>query len=423
MTVRQPEFIPADRVLTLTDCINLALKNQSSIQLALAQIETQSGAVTQARAGAWPTASASASQQIAGGNGAGGNTQITFSGTQLIYDFGRTPAVIKQTEQQRASDVQNLYGTAADVVLNVKQAYYTLLQDQHLVDVFAGSLKQQQAHVDEAKAREEAGVAAHTVVLTAQAAAASAQFDLVTAQNNANQARVNLNTAMGVNLRSPIRITESTEPEAPVPEEELAVQLALTNRPEYQRDTDQILAAQSGVKVASTGNLPAVTTSASYTPNLGRTSTFGQQQAWALQLSLQWTFLDFGATRGAVQQARGQVDTARENLYTDAQTITGQVVQARLNIISAEAQLASAQAEVAAAQANLDAAVGSYTAGVGIFLSVIDAQAALLKAQVDEYSARYGLSIARATFEHAVGTVRPTIPMGKEGAAYGSVLK
>lgn len=403
--IRQPEYVPPGKVLTLSDCINLALKNQSSIRLAEAQIQSETGAVKEARSGLLPTTSISTSTEVAGSIG-NSKAPITFSGNQLVYNFGRSPALLSQAEQQRSAGLSNLTGIAADVVLSVKQAYYTLLQDIHLVDVFTGNLKSQEAHVAEAQAREEAGVAPHTDVLTAQALAASAQFDLVTAQNTADQARINLNSAMGIDIRSPVQIAEGLEPEAPVPTTDQAVNLAIERRPEIRRDSDQILAAEANVKAALTGNLPDISATANYTPNpIG--NGFGQQQSWALFLGLQWTPFDSGFTTGAIEVAKAQVLTAQETLYADRQSISAEVLQARLNVIAAQAQSVSAMAEVASAQANLDAAVGSYSAGIGIFLAIVDAQAVLLKAQVDEYSARYGLSIARAQLQHATGGATP----------------
>jgi len=399
--VRQAVYFPPGRVLTLAECINLALANQASIRLAQAQIQAQTGVVRQAQSTLLPTASMTTSTQLAGSSGRGG-TQIVFSGNQLVYDFGHTRQLLTQAQQQRAADLQNLTGTDADVVLAVKQAYYTLLEDIHLVDVFTQDLTQQQAHVAETEAQEAVGVIPHTNVLTAQAAAASARFNLITAQNTASLARAALNAAMGIDQRSQIAVAEATETPFPVPSEDQAVALAYQRRPEIRRDTDLVRAAQAAVKAAETGNLPALVTSANYSPNPGTTG-FGQTSSWALLLNLQWNFLNFGATSGAIQQAKVQVTTAEENLFADRQTIANDVVQARLNTLASEAQLVSATAEVASAQANLEAAVGSYQAGVGIFLAVIDAQAALLKAQVDEYTARYGLSIARAALLHATG--------------------
>lgn len=406
--IREPQLIPATPALSLADCINLALKNQPSIRTAQAQAYGQAGAVLQSQAGLLPGISASASTEVAGDQ-PGGPVQITFSGNQLIYDFGGTAAKVAGARHTESSDILNESAVAANVVLSVKQAYYTFLEDTHLVDVYKENLADQQAHVAETQAQEAAGTAPHTNVLTAQAAASSAQFDLVTAQNTANIARINLNSAMGVDIRSPIQIAETSEPETPVPTQDDAVNLALTRRPEIRRDVQQVLAARAGVKASSVGDLPTVSGSADYSPN-SRTNAFGQSQSSTqtqVLLNLQWSPIDFGATRGAIQQARAQVLTAEETLYSDKETVATQTAQALLNVTAGEAQLASANAEVASAQQNLDAAVGSYQAGIGIFLSVIDAQAALLKAEVDEYTARYGLSIARAQLQQATGEVTP----------------
>ena len=405
VTVRQPPLIPPDTVLTLAQCIDLALANQSSIRLAQAQIQAQSGAVRQANAALLPQPSLTASTQLAGNSGNGG-TQYTLSANQLVFNFGRSQQLLAQAALLRTGTRYNLAASNSDTIFAVKQDYYTLLEDSHLVDVFQQALTQQQAHVAETRAQEAAGTVPHATVLTAEAAAASAQFDLITAQNNAVLARVTLANQMGIDVRGTFCVAETEEPALPLPNENDADALALARRPELRRDAADVRAAQAGVKAAATGNLPAIVASANYSPNPGATG-FGQSQSWALVLNLQWNFFDFGATAGAVQTARAQVTTAQENLYTDRETISTQVEQARQNIIAAQAQQASAKAEVASAQANLQAALGSYRAGVGIFLNVIDAQAALLKAQVDEYTANYGLSIARAALQHALGEAVP----------------
>jgi len=400
--VRQPQSVTAGKVLTLADCIDLALKNQASIRQAMAQVEVQAGAVSQARSKLLPGTSVSGSTDLAGSANQNSGTTVTAGASQLIFDFSRTPSQIREAERARLAATETLKGTSANVILSVKQAYYTLLQDIHLVDVFTENLKDQQGHVAQAQARKDAGMAPLTDVLTAQTAEASARLDLVTAKNNADQARVNLNAAMGINVLSPIQIAEGTEPETPPLPEDQAVQVAFSKRPEIRADAYQIMASQAAVKVASTGNLPALTTSAERSHSTV-SSASGQNDSWQWTLNLVWTPIDFGSTSGAVRSAKAQVVSAEETLYNDKQTIAGQVVQARLGVLAAEEQLREATAEVASAKATLDSVTGSYQAGVAIFLQVLDAQSAMLKAEVDEFSARYGLSIARATLEHAMG--------------------
>jgi outer membrane protein TolC len=211
---------------------------------------------------------------------------------------------------------------------------------------------------------------------------------------------------MGVDVRSAFHIKVMDEPAEPVPTEDQALSLAMERRPEMCRDVAQVVAARADVKAAATSNKPTITASANYTPNPGSRG-FVVQQTGSFLLGFQWNFLDFGATRGAVQQARSTVKTAEEDLYNDKQTIASELTQARENITAAQTKYDYALAEVASAQLNVESAVGSFQAGVGIFLNVIDAQALLLKAQVDQATARYELSIARAMLQHATGGAGP----------------
>ena len=403
--MRQPESIPAGKTLTLDDCIGLALKNEPSIRQAQAQVEGQTGAVEQSKSNLLPGTSVRTSTNLGDNNGKG--TSLTLGASQLIYDFGRSTSALTRSNRQLGANRENLTGAEADVILNVKQSYYTLLQTSHLVDVFFENLKAQEEHAAEAQARKEAGVAPQADVLKAQAAAASARVDLVTAQNNANQAQVNLNSAMGVDITSSTQIAEGSEPEAPVPSQADAVKLALERRPEVLSNALQVQASEAGVKVAKTDNMPAITTSVSQNQNISGSGVSGigngtsNSTTWMLNMT--WQPYDSGFTRGAVKQAQAQVTSSKETLYTTKQSVSSEVVKARLNLVAAKEQLTSAEAEVASAKENLAAATGRYEAGVGILLEVLDAQSALLKAQTDELSAKYGLSIARASLEHATG--------------------
>jgi len=405
VTVRQPEKISADKCLTAMECINLALRNQSTVRQAAAQVQLQIGAVGKSRSELLPGTSVSAQRSLATSGSNDGNNRASATATvnQLIYDFGRSSSLLIQAKEQRSSALFALIATRADVVLNVKQAYYGVLRTNRLVHVFEQNLKAQEEHVAEAQARLDAKVAPKADVLKAVAAAASARVDLVTARNNAEQARVDLNTAMGVDVTSLTQIQESAEPDCPVPELEVAVATAISNRPEVVQARDQVLASQAALKSAKTGNLPSLTTSMGAVQDLGTGFASPTTVSWLL--NLQWQPFDSGFTRGTVTQALAQVTSNEESLFAVIQNVSRDVVAARLNVIAAQESLISSYAEVASAQESVDSAVGRYGAGVGIFLEVTDAQSMLLKAQIDDAAAHYRLSTGRAQLEHAMGVI------------------
>jgi outer membrane protein TolC len=402
--IRQPESVPTGRTLTLDDCIKLALRNQSAIRQATAQVEIQKGQLMQAKSKLLPSTSVTTSTELAG-TGGGNGSSLDTSASQLIYDFGKTPAGVAQATHQESASQHALVQSTSDTILSVKTAYYSLLQDRHLVDVYAEQLKDQQGHLSQAQARKAVGTVPLADVLQAQAAVSSAQFDLVTARKTAELARVTLNTAMGINVQVPLTIAEITEPAPLSMDEDQLVKLALLQRPEVRQNMELVLANQALVTVARTTNLPSVDTSVARSETFGDYSGASGGTDWLWSVNLSWSPIDFGNTAGAIRSAKGGVITAEEALYNAKQNVTQDVVQARLSVIDAEAQMNSANDEVASAKENLSVATGQYDAGVGILLNVLDAQAALLKADVDQFTAQYGLSTARAQLTHAIGTI------------------
>jgi outer membrane protein len=399
--IRKAELLSPVKVLTVDDAIHLGLTNQPTVREAQAQFQISAGAVSVSGSALRPSVTVNASQALLGTQGRG---NLTNNGavSQLLYDFGRSRSALTSAEQTELSNYYALMAASADVVFSVKQAYYTLLEDNRLVEVFKENLKDQNAHVDQAQARLTVGVGPRADLLTAQASAASASVDLIHAQRTAELALVSLNAAMGVDVRSQTQIKDSAEPDAPVPLLNDAVMQAITNRPEVAQSVESVNAAVYSLKSAKTGNYPVLSGVANGQETLaGGSLTNG----WQLALNLQWTPFDFGRVGGQITEAQGQLLLTEEQLYATRQSVSQDATSARLNIIAAQAELVSSKAEVASATENLDVATGRYEAGIGIFIQVTDAQSLLLKAEVDEATAQYGLSIARAELEHAVGAV------------------
>ncbi len=397
--IRKPELVPANKVLTVDDCICLALQNQPTLREAQAQLEISAGAVSVSGSALRPSVNFDASEALAGSSG---RNSLTNNGSvsQLLYDFGKSRSLLTGTEQTQLSDYYSLMATSNSVANTVKQDYYALLKSNRLVEVYKENLKDQNDHVSQAQALLTAGTGPRADVLTAQANAASASVDLINAQNTTDQALVTLNAAMGVDIRSQTRIAEYAEPEILVPPLDDAVVQGIKNRPEVAESVEVVNSDISALKAANTGNDPAFFGVGSG-EQVVNGSTLGN--GWQLALNLQWTPFDFGQVSGQVAEAAGQLMLAEEELYATRQSVSQDVASARLNLIAAKAALSMSQAEVASAQENLDVATGRYEAGVGIFLQVTDAQASLLKAQVDETTAQYGLSTAIAQLEYAVG--------------------
>jgi outer membrane protein TolC len=398
--------ISTEQPVILKEAIKLALQYQPQLTQATAALSAAEGRLKQVESGRYPTIGVSAQYNKdgpatdAGGSNPGIYT-TSFSGRQLVYDFGRTPAEVSQARNQRESARQALEQTRQELINGVKQAYYILLQNQRLVEVQQLNLTDQQAHLDEAKARFDVGVAPRADVVRAETAVADAVLTLASAQNIAAISRVNLNLAIGLDPRTPIKVAETEEAAPSLKDPAAFVERAFNNRPEMKQARANLKAAQEALKVARTNNLPALSASASY--GWSGLDFPPDTLGWSYGAALSWPFFDVGLTKGLVQTAKANVTSAQASLVQTEQFVSSDVVQAYLNLQTAVEKVAAAKAGVVNAEESIRLATGRYQAGVAAYIEVIDAQTALVTAQTNQVNALYGLSTARAAFEKALG--------------------
>jgi outer membrane protein len=400
--------VPTDRPISLQEAIAVALREQPQMALADASVRAAAGRTRQSL----PTVSVGSQYTQTGparggGTGAVGSTFTTggyttnFSGRQLLYDFGRTPAEIAQARAQQSSARQGLAQTRQDIVEQVKQSYYQLLQNEQLVDVQKRNLADQQAHLDLTQALLDAGKAPRSDVVKAQTSVASAVLQVTTAQTDEAIARVNLNVAMGVDARTPTTVEETEAAPPALPEPAALVEQALASRPAVAQSRANVNAAEQAARAAQRGNRPALYASANYGLS-GATFPPGRE-SYSYGVSVQWSVFDAGLTRGRLEEARASLLSAQADLRQLEQQVTSEVTQAYLNVQSAEQMVTEAGAEVTNAVENVGLATGRYQAGVALYIEVTDAQTELLAARINEVNARYALSAARAALQRALG--------------------
>jgi len=402
--------VPTTRALSLKEAIAIALQNQPQVALSSAGVESAQGRTRQATSGLLPSLSISASANRSGpgggasqAGGAGSSTSYStdLSADQLLYDFGRTPAIVAQARSQEESARQGLNQVRQEVINQVKQAYYVMLQNQRLVEVQQRNLTDQQAHLDLTKAFLEQGKAPRSNVVRFETAVADAVFTLATAENAAALSRVTLNLAMGVDARTPTRVEETEEALSALPKPEELVAHALSTRHDVGQARADLKSAEEGLRSARVGNWPALVATARY--GLTGTDFPPDNEGWGYGAALQWPIFDSGLTAGRTQQAKAAILSARAALRQVEQTVGSDVIQAYLNVQTAEQKITASQAEVANAEEGLRLATGRYQAGVAAYIEVIDAETALVTAQTNRVNALYGLSTARAALARALG--------------------
>ncbi len=419
-----PETPPlTNEPLSADEAARIALRQQPDVTIANAGILTAQGRTGQVRSGLRPTFGISSnytqqkSLQSSSGGGTGGGTTDTFSASssnglrvtatvrQLLFDFNRTRDAVRAATLREQAASANLSRVQADLVLNVKQAFYTLVENKRLVEVNEANLKNRQAQLDLVKARLQSGLGAPADVVRAQTAVAQSVFDLESARNLASLSRVNLALVMGIDARTPLETTDVGEPVIATNDVTELVNTALQQRPETAQAQANLQAAQIGVGVAQKSNRPSLGLSGSAG---SRSRAFGYNNGSVrATIDLEWTPFDGGVTKSLVKEAQGNVLAAQGESIKSQQAIVADVSQAYLNLRTAEQRVVAAEAGVANAEESVRLAEGRYRAGVAAFIEVTDAQTALLTARTNRVNAVSQVDQARAALRRAIGEGLP----------------
>jgi outer membrane protein len=411
-------------VLSLSQAIDTALKNQPTIAAARYAVRANEARVGEAQSSYYPQLSNSSTytktSSTSGGGvviptGTGGVTTGGSSGlnsgsnetfgtsvglTQTIYDFGKTPTQVRISKLNTASARFDLANTQEVVVFNVKQAYYNALQALRNRDVTKRSVDQFQGHLDQARGFFEVGTKAKFDVTKAEVDLSNAKVNFINAENQVKLTYVTLKNAMGVPNTPDYPLEDSliySKYELPFDQ---ALEKAYARRPDLQSAIKRKEASKESINLAMKGYYPVLNGNASY---FYAGSEFPLQDKWSYGLNLSIPIFSGFLTKQQVAEAQANYGTVSANAEALRLDIYSQVNQGYLSLRAAEERISAAELGVRQAKENVDLATGRYEAGVGGPLEVTDAIVAQGNADVSYTAALTDYKNAQASIEKAIG--------------------
>lgn len=401
--------------LRLADAVATALASQPQLRQAAAELEGARAAANQSRASLLPSLSVSTSYQFGPSrqnvNQVGvpvtnlGNYALGVNADQMLWDFGQARSRYDAQLAQVDAQTQTSRQTTLVVLLNVRTAFFTARANQTLVTVAQETLANQLRHQSRTRSLVEIGTRAPIDLAQTSADVASAQLQLINAQNALQTAKAQLNQAMGVEGGTDFTIADETM--APVAGEDKGLDAllgeAVANRPDLAAMQSRLQAQSLLVDAAEHANYPSLRASAGAGSN--GTPISSPNNNWNLGVGLSWPLYTGGAREAQADQARANLEGLRAQADTLRQQLRLAVEQARLAVVSAKAAQVAAAEATKAARTQLDLAEGRYGAGVGSILELGDAQVAYTNARAQEVQEQYKLSTARAQLTQALGRI------------------
>jgi outer membrane protein TolC len=359
---------------------------------------------------------------------AGGGTRIIFPDlpnnyrtraelSAPLFTAGRVDALVTAARAETRAAAADRRAPAAEIELAATSAYWALVTARERTSVLERALSRAESALAEVGARVDSGLLPPNERLSAQAQRARQRVQLVRAQHDAAVAEADLARLIGLDPGAAIvASTPVSQPSSAARELEARPETELLAQAGAARPERLALEARRGALEASAGaaraeSRPQVFAFAAvqparpnplFVPRIDEWRT-----GWDLGVTVNWSVWDGGRTRADEKAALAQARAAAARLEEFDALVAVEVRQRLLDLASARTALeASDDAVQAAAEARR--VIGErFTVGVATSTEVLDADVALLEAELERTQLLAALRVSEARLVRTVGSDRP----------------
>lgn len=375
---------PAQRVMTLAQCIDYAVSHNVNVKRYANNVEQQKVQLSTARNSRLPDLTAGASQSFNFGRGLNSenayvnrNTQSTGFNLQTsvpLLTGGRIPNEIAMSRLNLQAATADLEHARQSIALQVAAAY---LQAVYAAEV----VKVQEAQVAFSKIQEDrisklfnAGKSSESDVIEAHSQVAQDEMGRTQAKCDYKLAMLDLSQLLELSSPDSIEIVapqgETSPTLPPLPDRIFA--RAEGVKPEIQAEKLRLQAAEKNIRIAKAALYPTLSLGAGLSSEYYKTSgyqaaSFSKQLSdnfnKSIGLSLNIPIFNRLATRNSIRQAKLQQSEQALQLDETKKTLYKEIQQAYYNAVNAQAKYESALAARKAAESNFNMMTGKFENG------------------------------------------------------------
>ncbi len=325
-----------------------------------------------------------------------------------IYTGGRVDALERAARAEAAASADDLAAARGDLRLEITRAYWALVTATESLGVVDESVGQVQAHLRDVRNRFTAGLVPPNDVWSAEAQESRERMLRIQAGSTREVAEADLARLVGAPPGTAIEATSPLQPPAAETERLPAlVESARHARGERAALVKRAAAAADRTMAAAAGLRPTIAVGGGVDYARPNPRIFPRalewNTSWDAGLNVTWPLFDGGRTHAEQAEAAAQARAAGERLAQFDETLALEVRQRSSELASSRAAIAAAGDAVRAAGQARRVVGDRFAAGVATSTDVVDAQVALLQAELDRTQAMAAARLAEARLARALG--------------------
>lgn len=426
----------SEEMLTLRDCINIALKSNSTLKMNMYNDQSAKMDVLSSYSGVLPSVSVSAgrsevetgSSEYLSNEPVGidpdGNViyelrtrkiekstrkSITagLNVDQTIFDGGIWWNQIRKAKADKKAAGFNLVSQRDNIILQVEQGYYDLLKQIKLLEVYDLAVKRSREQQDRSQKMYELGAIAKLDVYRARVNLGNDRINHLNQKNFVSRSKRNLNLLLGRDPFSTLNINIKLELEKNPPDFEELLKTAFANQPMLKKNELDVKSRGLSVALAKGMNFPRISAYVNYNrfnEDAARVfSNYDQnyQTQYGVQLSFNLFrgFSDFANIQKAEISRRSAQETFEEYKRNLKSTIHQYYDDYKSTIEKIEIHRDNREA----AQEEYRLSNERYRVGVGTALDIRESQVDLTRAEEQFIASQFDAQIIMAALNKELG--------------------
>jgi outer membrane protein len=330
----------------------------------------------------------------------------------LTYSFTRSLAeampAYRAAKKSKIAAQYQIEAELNDVAFDGRQAYYEYARAEAGLAVARFALEAATSQREETEALVGAGSAARVDLMRVQAQEAAARVAVEQANLGVSVAARALQTLMHTD--EPPSLGEDLSEEVsdiPTETEETLLEEAYQNRPDLRALLEYIEVTEHQLKSAKGGGAPDVLARGSVQYSNPNLRVVPQQQrfeaTWEVSALIRWTPNGTVAASGRAHELRAALQQAEADTQLMRDAIRVEVAQGYNGMLAARSAIESARLGLEAAREGYRVTREQLQAGIVNTTTLLQAQAELIRAQVDVVESAIGIRVAKAQLRRAIG--------------------
>ena len=425
----------AQRTLTLDEAIKIALQKNTVLQKGINNLETNRSNVKNAYGGLLPSLSAGGSWNWTRSIEKGGTTSLfgyvfenpsrtldsrnynaNAGANWNLFDGLANFASISQSNNQLESAQLNLQRLKQNIVFQIIQNYYAVLNASELLKVREDDLAWNQNNLDVITEKNKLGSVTLADVYAAQVKVGNSDLALIQAKNDYETTQSDLLNSLGIDVFQEIKLVDPITNDAAAVQEgknmiedykdlKLIVEEALKNRFDYQSSLLDLESANNGITIARSGYYPQLSGSADFYMRANTLRDLTNSKTYSVGLSLNIPIFNGWSTEANVEMAKVGALNQEVTITELERTIKINLKKTYLDFQASEKALDVSQKNVQSAEQNRQIEQEKYNLGASALVNLLLASSDYTAALQANINNRFQFFVLKSQLEYYLGVL------------------